>query len=117
MTPRILVGPHDRTGAGFVHYQEWSGSLQKLDKTDTERYLGIDEVGKFVWHSVADGGSRIGALEVEPRRFYVLSADIEAHGHIGGCPGCAALASRGKATAQHNDECREGIRTIIEREL
>ena len=33
------------------------------------------------------------APEVEPKRFYVLSADIEAHGHTGGCPGCAALAS------------------------
>ena len=32
--------------------------------------------------------------EVEPR-FYVLSADIEARGHTGGCPGCAALASHG----------------------
>ena len=38
------------------------------------------------------------APEVEPRRFHVLSADIEAHGHAGGCPGCAALASHGKAT-------------------
>ena len=28
------------------------------------------------------------APEDEPRRFYVLSADIEAHGHTGGCPGC-----------------------------
>ena len=27
------------------------------------------------------------APEVEPRRFYVSSADIEAHGHTGGCPG------------------------------
>ena len=32
------------------------------------------------------------APEVEPRRFYVLSADIEAHGHTGGSPGCAELA-------------------------
>ena len=37
------------------------------------------------------------APEVESRRFYVLSADIEAHGHTGGCPGCAALASHGKS--------------------
>ena len=57
------------------------------------------------------------APEVEPRRFYVLSADIEAHEHTGGCPGCAALASRGKATKPHNDKCRERIRTIIERPL
>ena len=57
------------------------------------------------------------ALKVEPRRFYVLSADTEAHGHTGGCPGCAALASHGKATKPHNDECRERFRTIIERTL
>ena len=57
------------------------------------------------------------APEVEPRRFYVLSADIEAHGHTGGCPEWAALASHGKATKPHNDECRERIRTIIERTL
>ena len=55
------------------------------------------------------------APEVEPRRFYVLSADTEAHGHTGGCPGCAV--SRRKATKPHNDECRERIRTIIERTL
>ena len=57
------------------------------------------------------------APEVEPRRFCVLSADIEAHGHTGGCPGCAALASHGRAAKPHNDECRERIRTIIERTL
>ena len=43
------------------------------------------------------------APKVEPRTCYVLSADIEAHGHTGGCPGCAALASHGKATKAHND--------------
>ena len=57
------------------------------------------------------------APEVQPRRFHVLSADIEAHGHTGGCPGCAALASHRRATKTHNDECRERIRTIIERTL
>ena len=57
------------------------------------------------------------APDVEPRRFYVSSADIEAHGHTGGCQGCAALASHGKATKPKNDECRERIRTIIERTL
>ena len=46
-----------------------------------------------------------------------MSADIEAHGHTGGCPGCAALASYGRATKPHDDECRERIRTIIERAL
>ena len=55
--------------------------------------------------------------EVQPRRFYVLSADIEAHGHTGGCLVCAALARHRRATKPHNDECRERIRTIIERTL
>ena len=53
------------------------------------------------------------APEVELRRFCVLSADID----TGGCPGCAALASHGKGTKPHNDECRERIRTTIERTL
>ena len=48
--------------------------------------------------------------EAEPRRMYVLSADIEAHGHTGGCPSCAALASHGIAIELHDNECRERIR-------
>ena len=48
---------------------------------------------------------------------YVLSADIEAHGHTGGCPGCAAFASHGRTIKPHNDQCRERIRTITERTL
>ena len=42
-----------------MHYQERSCAREKLDKTDTERCLGIDELERFVRHSVADGGSRI----------------------------------------------------------
>ena len=30
-----------------------------MEKTDTERCLGIDELGRFVWHSVTNGGSGI----------------------------------------------------------
>ena len=40
-----------------------------------------------------------------------------ARGHTGGFPGCAVLSSHGRATKPHNDECRERIRTIIERTL
>ena len=36
LTQGIFVGHHDRTGAVFVHYPEWSCARQKLDKTDTE---------------------------------------------------------------------------------
>ena len=58
MTQGIFVGHHDRTGAVFMYYQQWSCARKKLEKTDTEWCLGIDELGRFVWHSVADGGSR-----------------------------------------------------------
>ena len=50
--------------------------------------------------------------EAEPRRLYVLSADIEANGHTGDCPGCAAPASHGRAIQSHTNEPRERIRTI-----
>ena len=55
--------------------------------------------------------------EVEPTRFYVLSADIETHGDTGGSLDCAALASHGRAIQPHNNERRERIRTISERTL
>ena len=55
--------------------------------------------------------------QVEAGRFYVLSAEIGAHGHTGRCRGCAALASHGRATKPHNNECRERSRTMIERTL
>ena len=44
-----------------------------------------------------------------PRSFHVLSVDIEAHGHTGGCPGCAALAS-------HMEERQKHIMTNAENE-
>ena len=56
-------------------------------------------------------------VEVECRRFYVLSADIEAHGHMRSCPGYALLASQGKATKPREDEFRKRVGTIIERTL
>ena len=40
-----------------MSYQEWRCARPKLNKTDTARRLGIDEPGRSVWHSVADGGS------------------------------------------------------------
>ena len=56
-------------------------------------------------------------LEVERRRVYVLSADVEAHGHMGSCRGYALLTSQGKATKPRKDEFRERVGTIIERTL
>ena len=54
-------------------------------------------------------------LEVERGRFYVLCADIGAHGHIGSRPGYALLTSHGKATKPRKDEFRDRVETIIER--
>ena len=48
---------------------------------------------------------------------FFFSADVEAHGHTSGCSCCAALASHGRATKPHNDECRERITTVVDRTL
>ena len=37
------------------------------------------------------------SLEVECRKFYVLSANIEAHGHMGSCLGYALLTVHGES--------------------
>ena len=57
------------------------------------------------------------SLDFERRRFCVLSSNVEAHGHIGSCPGYALLTSHGKATKPRKDELRKRVRTIIERSL
>ena len=51
-----------------MHYQERSCARQKLDKTDTERCLGVDELGLLVWRSVANDGCGI---------------DVDKEGHSG----------------------------------
>ena len=40
-----------------LYHQEGSHARQKLDETDTERCMGRDELGRLVWHAVANGGS------------------------------------------------------------
>ena len=59
MTGEIFVGHHDRTGAFLCITKNGVVRDKKLDKTDTERCLGIDELGRLVWHFVANGGSGI----------------------------------------------------------
>ena len=56
-------------------------------------------------------------LEVECRKFYVWSVNIEAHEHMGSCPGYALLTWQGKATKPRKDEFRERIGRIVERTL
>ena len=121
MSQGIFVGHHDRTGAVLcitknevVQGKSWTRQTlsDAGESTNWEALCGTP------WQMVApelkltkkvtadeEGAGRPlprivveRAPEVKPRIFYVLSADIEAHGHTGGCQGCAALASHGKAT-------------------
>ena len=130
MIQGIFVGHHDRTGAvlcitknGVVRGKSWTRQTlsDAWESTNWEGLCGIPwqmvapdlKLTKNVTADKEGAGPPLPRIvverapEVEPRRFFVLSADIEAHGHIGGCPGCAALAPHGKATKPHNDECRE----------
>ena len=63
MTHGIFFGHRVRTGAvlcitknGVVRGERWT--RQTLSDA-----LGIDELGRFMWHSVANGGSRIEVYE------------------------------------------------------
>ena len=137
MTQGIFVGHHDRTGAalcitknGIVRGKSWTRQTlsDAWDATNWDGLCGIPwemvapelKLAKKVTADKEGAGPPLPRIvvertpEVQPRRFYVLSADIEAHGHRGGCLGCAALASHGRATEPHDDACRERIRTIIE---
>ena len=137
MTQGIFVGHHDRTGAvlcitknGVVRDKSWTRQTlsDAWESTTWEGLCGtpwqmVAPKLKLTKKVTADKEGARPALprilfermpEVEPRRFYVFSADIEAHGHTGGCAGCAAFASHGRATKPHDDACRERIRTIIE---
>ena len=104
MTQGIFVGHHDRTGAllcitknGVVRGKSWT----RQTLSDAWESTNWDGLCGTPWQMVApelkltkkvtadkDGAGpplpRIvveRAPEAEPRRFYVLSADIEAHGH------------------------------------
>ena len=116
MTQGIFVGHHDRTGAvlcitknGVVRRQSWTRQTlgDAWESTNWEGLCGTPwqmvtpelkltkkvttdkEAGPLLPRIVVER-----APEVEPGRFHVFSADIEAHGHTGGCPGCAAHASK-----------------------
>ena len=136
MTQGIFVGHHDRTGAvlcitknGVVRGNSWTRQTlsDAWESTNWEGLCGtpwqmVAPELKLTKKVTAAAGPHCEGLWWKElrrltRRFYVVSADIEAHGHTGGSPGCAALASLGRAIKPHDDECRERIRTIIERSL
>ena len=138
MTQGIFVGRHDRTGAvlcitvnGVVRGKSWTRQTLS-DARESTKWEGLCgtpwqmvtpelKLAKKVTADKEGGGLPLPRIvverapEVEPRGFHVLSTDIEAHGHTGGCPGCAALASHEKATKPRNDEAeRESERSLRE---
>ena len=55
MTHRIFVGHHDRTRAMLCVTKK---GVVRGRRTDMERCMGCDDLGRLVWYSVANGGSR-----------------------------------------------------------
>ena len=55
-------------------------------------------------------------VQPQARERYVLKADIQKHGETDGCPGCIALAIHGSTTSRHNQECRERIGELMQRD-
>ena len=50
MSQGVFVGHLDRTEASLCITKKGVVRGKKLDKTDTERCLGSDELGLLVWH-------------------------------------------------------------------
>ena len=86
--------------------------LGTVATSDHETLLTEEGAGLLLPRIVAEKSP-----EVERRRFYVLFVDIEAHGHMGSCPGYALLTLHGKASKSRQDEFRERVGMISERTL
>ena len=127
----FICEPHDSRNhlslwsnrSSFVYYQERSCAWAKLDETDTEWSMGRDELERLVWHAVENGGYCIEVdkeshswQRLSQKVFLYFFAEIEAHSHIEGCPGCAAPTSHGRAIQPHDNEPRERIRREPSRE-
>ena len=144
MIQGIFVGHHDRTGAllcitknGDVRGKSWTRQTlsDACDVTNWDGLCGTPwqmmapelKLTKKVTADKEGAGPSLPRIvverepEVEPRRVYVLSANIEAHGHTGSCIErtrlCSASHRKGKATKPRKDEFRERVGTIIERTL
>ena len=130
----IFVGHHDRTRAipyiaksGILRGQSrtrqtlsdaWeSAIMEDLFVNPGHRRLHTAIAEKLTKKFITDeeGTDRLlprivaeNPLDVERRRFYVLSADIEAHRHMGSCPGYALLTSQGEVAKPRKDEFGDG---------
>ena len=120
MTQGIFVGHHDRTGSvlcmtkdGVQRGKSWTRQAYE-DAWDPKNWEGLCgtpwqmvapevKLHKRVTADREGAGPPIPrahverAPEVEPRRFYVLQSDIEAHGQTMGCPGCVSIMTTGRA--------------------
>ena len=128
MTQGIIVGHHDRTGAvlcitknGVVRGKSWTRQTlsDAWESTSWEGLCGTP------WQMVAPElrlTEKVSQLTKEERDPHCKGLWLKEHQKLnpedstfclrtlkltGGCPGCAALASHGKATQPDNDECRE----------
>ena len=122
-----------------MHYQEWSCARPKLDKTDrlSDAWVSTNWEGLCgtPWQIVAPekkltkkvatdkegAGPNCQGLWLKERQRLTQKILRLVCGHRSSRThwrlprtGCAALASHGKATKPHDDECRGRIRTIIE---
>ena len=105
----VFVCHHDRTRT--ISYITKSGSAR--GRSWTRQILSDAWESMIVETKLAvEGQPRMvikESLEVECRKFYVLYANIEAHGHVGSCLRYALLILHEKATKPHKDEFRERI--------
>ena len=116
--PMAQLGEQVRFVSSFARRMTQGISGGHHDRTGVVKCVTKNGVVPGAWNAT-NGNGLCGTpwTMVSPLPRVVLSAEIEAHGHTGGCPGCAALASHGKAIKPHNNERRERINTIIERIL
>ena len=83
----VFVCHHDRTRTisyGIVRGRSWTRQIlsNAWESMIAETKLAIEDQPRMLMKE---------PLEVECRKFYVLYANIEAHGHMGSCPGYALL--------------------------
>ena len=134
------VGHHDRTGAVLAMTPQGvfrGKSFSRLAASDAWDAEGIETLCGVPWsmvdkqvklsRKVTSGPEGAGppleprapvdrAPELEPRRRYVLSADVEKFGATPGCPGCESLMVHGRVVGtSHNQECRDRIGELLER--
>jgi len=136
-----FLGYHDRTGSVLCMTDKGvkrGKSLNRQPADDAWSMPDWDKLHGTPWNMivkeplekpVAAGRDRAGPEiprtptvrqeETEPRRRYVLTADIERLGFTLDCRACDNIREKGKPGAgiAHSQDCRERIGELLEREL